>query len=214
MDRADKPTRAYRAPRREAGAARTRAAVAQAAAASFATRGWSATTMRLVAQEAGVSLKTVEALYGTKAALLSAAVDFAIRGDAEPLEMPLRPAVEQMEHASTAARFLDLHAAHVTGINARSAAVAAAVEQAATADQAVALLWGQMNRNRTYAARWATDLLLSLPGRRRGLVRADVEATFWVAVDWATYRTLTGHAGLSPSEFEGWLRRLYRRAFL
>jgi hypothetical protein len=170
--------------------------------------------MRAVAADAGVSLKTVEALYGTKATLLSAAVDFAIRGDAEPIEMPHRSAVERMERAPTASRFLDMHAAHVTGINARSAAVAGAVEHAAAADDAVSALWMRMNANRAYAVAWATDLLRSLPGRRRGLVRAEVEATFWVAVDWATYRTLTEQAGLSASEFEGWLRRLYRLAFL
>jgi hypothetical protein len=170
--------------------------------------------MRAVADAAGVSLKTVEALHGTKATLLAGAVDFAIRGDAEPLEMPRRPAVERMEKARDAPRFLDLHAAHVTDINARSAAVARAVEQAATADEAVAALWEQMNANRAHAVRWASDLLLSFPGRRRGLVRADVEATFWVALDWGTYRTLTAHSGLSRSDFERWLRRLYRLAFL
>lgn len=170
--------------------------------------------MRAVADTAGVSLKTVEALYGTKAVLLAAAVDFAIRGDAEPVEMPQRPVVERMQQAADAPRFLDLHAAHVSSVNARSAPIAAAVEQAAAADAAVAALWARMNANRAYAVRWASELVLAKPGRRPGLARVDVEATFWMALDWGTYRTLTTQAGLSRSDFERWLRRLYRLAFL
>jgi hypothetical protein len=41
-----------------------------------------------------------------------------------------------------------------------------------------------------------------------------VEASFWVALDWGTYRTLTQHAGLDPAGFEHWLRSWYAAAFL
>jgi hypothetical protein len=41
-----------------------------------------------------------------------------------------------------------------------------------------------------------------------------VEATFWVALDWGTYRTLTAHAGLSAAGYEEWLRGYYASAFL
>ena len=49
--------------------------------------------MRALAEAAGVSVKTVEALFGTKAALLEEVVRFAIRGDLEDVEMPQREAV-------------------------------------------------------------------------------------------------------------------------
>jgi AcrR family transcriptional regulator len=206
--------RTYDASRRREGAARTRAAVATAALQLFEANGWSGTTVHAVAVEAGTSLKTVEAVFGTKAVLLEAAVDLAIRGDLEPVEMVRREAIKEMEAAPDARRMLDLHAAHLRRVNGRSAGIAFVVEQASGGDMAVARLWERMNRNRTFAVGWAAKVLLGKPGRRSGLRRRDVESAFWVALDWGTYRTLTKHAGLSPDAFEAWLRRYYRASFL
>jgi AcrR family transcriptional regulator len=139
----------------------------------------------------------LEALFGSKAALLKAAVDYAIRGDVEPVPMPQRRTVLEMEAAHDAPEMLRLHARHVRLINPRSARIALVVEQAAAADRAVAELWTQMNHNRQYAVRWATETLFRKRGHRRGLTRRQAESVFWVGLDWATYRTLTEHAALT-----------------
>lgn len=209
-----RPKRVYRSPRRDAQAARTREAVVHAAQQLFEELGWAGTTLSVVASQARVSLKTVEAIFGTKAALLQAAVDYAIRGDLDPLPMPRRESVARIEAAPDAATMLRLHAAHLRAINSRSARIAAAVEQAATADDSVAALWQQMNHNRRYAVRWAARTLLTKPGRKRGLARKQTETAFWVAIDWATYRTLTAHAGLDLDQYEAWLNTYYRDSFL
>jgi AcrR family transcriptional regulator len=206
--------RAYSAPGREAAAARTREAIALAAKQLLEERGWAGTTIRAIAAAAGVSPKTVEAVFGTKAALLRAAVDYAIRGDLDPLPMPRRERVERIEAAPDAATMLRLHAAHLRAINQRSARLAATVEHAAAADPDVAALWQGMNRNRAYAVQWATDTYLTKPGRRRGLRRRDIEATFWIALDWSTYRTLTEHANHTPDQAERWLNTYYRSTLL
>src|SRR5581483_5424205 len=117
-----------------------------------------------------------------------------------------RESVLRMERAPDAVTFLELHAAHLRRVNERSAGIARALEQAASDDPVVASLWEWMNHNRAYAVGWAATTLLAKPGRRKGLRRRDVEATFWVALDWGTYRTLTGEAGLTADEFERWLR--------
>ena len=109
---------------------------------------------------------------------------------------------------------LRLHAAHLRTVNERSARLAWTVEHAAAADAAVAELWRQMNRDRAFGVRWAAATLLAKPDRRRGLEREYVESTFWVALDWGTYRTLTEHARLAPDEFEHWLRQYYRSMLL
>ncbi len=210
----DRARRAYNAPRREAAAARTRDTIIRGAGSLFAERGWAATTIRDVAEHAEVSPKTIEALFGTKAALLHAAVDYAIRGDTDPVPMPQRTAIARMERAASAAAMLDLHATHLRRVNERSADIAWVVEQAAHDDTAVASLWTKMNDGRTFAVEWATTTLLAKPGRRRGLRRRDAEAAFWVALDWSTYRTLTRQARLSGAEFETWVRRYYRLTLL
>ena len=208
------PRRSYHAPNRKAAAARTREAIVSAAKQLFEERGWAATTVRSISDAAGVSPKTVEVLFGTKAALLHAAVDYAIRGDLDPRPVAQREAIAQVEQAADAATMLALHAAHVRRIHERSAAIARAVEQGAAADPIAADRWKQMNHNRAVAIQRATETLLALPGRKRGLRRQDVEATFWVALDWGTYHTLTEHANLTPSQYEAWLRRYYKAAFL
>jgi AcrR family transcriptional regulator len=215
MEKRDKTgRRAYHAPQRDAAAARTRETIIRSSRHLFEQRGWAATTIRLVAERAEVSQKTVEAVFGTKAALLQAAVDLAIRGDVDPSTMPQRAVVARIERAPSAGAMLDLHARHLRAINERSARIAWVVEQAAVDDPVVQALWDEMNHNRRYAVAWATTVLLEKPGRRAGLRRRDVEAAFWVALDWGTYRTLTQHAGLTATKYETWLRRYYRLVFM
>lgn len=211
---AERSKRPYHSPTREAAAAQTRLAVVSASRRAFEERGWAGTRLRDVADAAGVSLKTVEALYRTKAALLEAAVDYAIRGDLEDTPMSQRAGIAEMERAPAAAAMLDLHARHLRTVNVRSALIASVVEQAAMADPAADALWRRMNRNRQYGVRWATDTLLSKRGRRRGLSRTHVESTFWVALDWETYRTLTERAGLDADGYESWLRTYYAAMLL
>ena len=105
--------RDYHAPMREAAATRTREAIVRAATQLFEERGWAATTVRSIADTAGVSPKTVEADFGTKAALLEAAVAYAIRGDLDPRPVAQRGAITQVEQAPDAATMLRLHAAHL-----------------------------------------------------------------------------------------------------
>lgn len=206
--------RPYRAPNRAASAAQTREAIICAAKELFEGTGWAATTMRAIGENAGVSQKTVEAIFGTKAELLRAAVDYAIRGDTAAAPMPQRETVARMEAAPDARTMLDLHAAHLRAINERSARLAWTVEQAAPADPSVADLWQGMNHNRDYAVRWATNTLLAKPGRRHGLRQHQAAATFWTALDWGTYRTLTQHARHTPRQFEQWLRWYYHSTLL
>ena len=208
------PSRRYDTTARQAAAAERRHAIVAAARDLFEREGWSGTRVAEIAAAADVSQKLVEAAFGTKAALLEAAVDYAIRGDLEPVAMPRRESIHAMENAADAPTLLRLHARHVRTINVRSARIAGVVEQAAAADRAVATLWRRMNRNRHYAVRWATDTLLAKRGRRRRLTRAQVESAFWVALDWATYRTLTEHAGLDDDGYERWLREYYAAILL
>ncbi|MGH2998288.1 MAG: TetR/AcrR family transcriptional regulator [Gaiellaceae bacterium] len=208
------PKRRYDTARRRATAGERRLAVVAAAREAFEERGWAGTRVQDVSSAAGVSPKTVEAVFGTKAALLQAAVDYGIRGDVEPVPMPERESILEMERAPNAPAMLRLHARHLRAVNARSARIAAVVEQAAAADPAVGAMWTRMNRNREYAVDWATTTLFATRGRRRGLTPAAASSIFWIALDWATFRTLTSLAGLDADGYEAWLNEYYRRMLL
>jgi len=204
--------RPYRAPLREQAALRTRLLITRAAKATFEQQGWSGATLAAIAERAGSSLSTVEALFGTKAVLLRAAVDYAIRGDIDPLPIRGREITNQIETAPGAVSMLELHSGHLRAVHGRSAHLAFVVEQAAKSDKHVAALWRQMNENRRDGIEWATRTLLAKPGVDH-LHAADVRTTFWVALDWGTYRVLTDHARLTADGYQQWILDYYLRMF-
>jgi hypothetical protein len=67
-----------------------------------------------------------------------------------------------------------------------------------------------MTDNRRSGVNWATDMLLAKPDADPTLERTDVTSTFWLALEWGTYRSMTDQYGLTPDEFEQWLRSYYR----
>jgi AcrR family transcriptional regulator len=207
-------TRRYHAPRRAAAAAQTREAILHAAKDQFEAHGWAATTVAAVAADAAVSPKTIQALFGTKAALLAAAVDYAIAGDVAAVPVIARESARSVESAPDAATMLDRHAGHVVAINTRSAGLARVVESAVGSSPLVTGLWQQMTANRRFGARWAATTLLTKPGTRAGLTPEQAERDFVIAIDWGTYRTLTGELGLTPGQVRDWMHSYYQRMFL
>jgi TetR/AcrR family transcriptional regulator, regulator of autoinduction and epiphytic fitness len=208
------PKRPYHAPQRAAAAARTRETIVTAAKDAFERLGWSGTTMRGIADQAGVSVKTVEALYRTKAELLKQVIDYAIAGDLRPIPILGREPAEAMQAAPDAATMLDLHAHHARATSGRAALVLWVAEQAAPAHQDVAKLWAQNKDNRRTGARWTATTLLAKPGLPPHIGQRYAEEVFWIAIDPATYRSLTLGRGLSPAGFETWIRNFYRKMLL
>jgi TetR/AcrR family transcriptional regulator, regulator of autoinduction and epiphytic fitness len=204
--------RTYNAPRREAAAEQTRLAIVDAAKRRFERDGWSRATMRTISDDAGVSQKTAEVIFGTKGALLQAAVDYAIRGDLDPTPLSAREAIAEMSATPTATEMLRLHARHLRNVHGRSARIAAVVEQAGSSDPKAATLWKRMSVNRRSGVDWAVETLLAKPGTGH-LDAEDAWLTFWVTVDWGTYRTLTDAPGLDPDGYESWVVRYYERMF-
>jgi AcrR family transcriptional regulator len=74
------PSRTYRSELREQQAERTRQLIADAARARFVEKGWAGTSVRSVAEAAGVSEATVYHVYGSKAGLAGSLLDSAERG--------------------------------------------------------------------------------------------------------------------------------------
>jgi AcrR family transcriptional regulator len=207
--------RPYHAPQRAAAAARTREAIVTAAKDAFERLGWSAATMRGIADQAGVSVKTVEALYRTKAELLKQAVDYAIAGDLRPVPILGREPVAAIQAAPDAPAMLDLHAHHhARGIGERAAPILWVIEQAAPTHQDIARVWAQNCDNRRTGARWAAATLLTKPGVPPHIGQRYAEEVFWIAIDPGTYRSLTLGRGLSPARYETWIRNFYDKMLL
>ena len=170
--------------------------------------------MRGIADQAGVSVKTVEALYRTKSELLKQVIDYAIAGDLSPIPVLGRESVEAMRAALDAPTMLHLHAHHARAISGRAAQVLWVAEQAAPAHQDVAKLCAKNNDNRRTGARWTATTLLTKPGLPPHIGQRYAEEVFWIAIDPATYRSLTLGRGLRPAGFESWIKNFYRKMLL
>jgi AcrR family transcriptional regulator len=202
--------RAYNAPHREAAAAQTRATILSAAQECFERDGWAATTVKAVAARAGLSPKTIEATFGTKAALLEATVTFVFRGTDEDVPVMEHAPARAFAATTTAADALDKHAAYARTVGHRTANIAAVVESAPPVRE----LWATMLANVRFGAHWAAEHIMGKPGLRADATIEMVETTLRVAMDWGTYRLLASEFGLSPEGYEAWMRDYYARMLL
>lgn len=158
--------------------------------------------MRAIADAAGVSVKTVEAAFGTKANLLKVLVDVSIAGDDAPVAIRDRPVVKEMDEEADPERFLVLFGAFVRDVSERLAPVAQLLEQAAASDEEIGELWRTAEQNRLAGARAAAMALAAKTGE------IDVDHAndiFWVLNDPALYRALVDARAWSPERFQEWI---------
>jgi AcrR family transcriptional regulator len=200
-------TRPYTAPARIASTKRTRAAILASAKQTFEDLGWARTTMPAIAGGAGVSPKTVEAHFGTKANLLAELVADVGRGHVDP--EPLK----RFEDAPSAIAAIPYHAEHAAPLAARSAKLARAVDEAAPTDAKVAEIAARMRNNYDYGAHWAAKTIISKRGLATGITLEEATRVFRFVLAPATYRTLTGELGLDDGGVREWMLR-YERGML
>lgn len=126
----DAPRRRYDASRRQDAARRNRAAVVAACRELLFRDGYQATTVRAVAERAGVSADTVYKVFGGKPGLVKALWDVTLAGDDEPLAMAERPHLKEVWRTRDPHAKLGLYAAFVRGVHERLAALFALLSQA------------------------------------------------------------------------------------
>jgi AcrR family transcriptional regulator len=201
-------TRSYRSGRREAAAQRTRRRVLEAAASAFAA-GYAGATIRAIAAEAGVSVPTVELLFGTKARLLKAAIDVAIAGDDEARPMLDRSWTSEAVAASGADEFLSVVARVIGAAQARSAALVMAVFEGSSKDAELAELTEEMIRQRAVTAGWIVDGLAGKAKLREE--RPDAVDTVWLLMEPAVFDRLVRHRHWTVDQYQNWFARTARR---
>jgi AcrR family transcriptional regulator len=206
---ADRAGRVYRSPRREAQARHTRMRVLEAASAEFLNRGYGGATMRAIAEAAGVSVATVELLFGTKARVLKAAIDVAIAGDDEPRPVLEREWAAEAQRAGTAEELLDIAARVLTPAQRRSAGLVMAAFEAARVDPDLAEVAAQLTAQRRVTAEWLVDALATT-ARLRDEPSEAVE-TLWVLMDPVVFDRLVRNRGWTPERYQRWWARSARR---
>ena len=154
---ADKPRRSYVSATRTKRAQKTRKRVIEAATRLFVQQGYATTTMRAIADEAGVSVPTVELLFGTKAQLLHVVIDVAVAGDDEPVPVLSRAWADDARSARDVTDFLSFVAKVLSAAQARSAGVVLAAYEAAASDPDIQLLIMDRESQRERTATWIVN---------------------------------------------------------
>lgn len=196
--------RRYDSSLRQKQAKETRRAIFAAAAKLFVSPGYAASPLTAVAAEAGVAVQTVYAVFGSKRQLLSELVDVTIAGDDEPVAVPERGFVAEIEALPDARDRLARFARHLCETNARQADVMLALAGAATADADAAAIWrkNQDDRRRGMAA-FAGALAAT------GELRPEHDVTsvgdvLWLAMDVRNYDWLVRQCGWSAERYRRW----------
>jgi AcrR family transcriptional regulator len=201
----DGPRRPYRSEIRSDAARRTRAAILAVAHDLFVARGYAGTSVRAVAEAAGVSVPTVEQAFGTKANLLKTVVDVARAGDDEPVPVLDRPPARTALAASDLTGFLDAICAEIATVAARVTRIFTVMEQAAASDERIARLAADVDAQRRAVARWILDGVRRHAPLREGVTDAMAEDTIWVLMDPAVHRRLLVDRGWSTADLAAWL---------
>jgi AcrR family transcriptional regulator len=182
-----------------------------AATAVFLDRGYGGATIRAVAAEAKVSVPMVEALFGTKARLLKAAIDVAIAGDDEPVAVLDRAWAADARQAGTAEEFLSLVAGVLAAAQARSAGLVLAVFEGSVKDRELEQVAEQMVAQRAVTASWIVDGVSRVASLREGCSQQEAVDTVWLLMDPAIFDRLTRRRGWTVEHYERWFSRSVAR---
>jgi AcrR family transcriptional regulator len=195
------------AGRRQRRARQTRQRILEAAADLFTGQGYAATTMQQIAERADVAWQTVYAVFGTKAAVLSAVFDVAVAGDDEPVPVAERPFVQAIRAAAEPREKAAIFARHLRESAARTADIMSVIDAAAATDPDVSELW------RTLVGQGVRGMTLAATGfRDQGVLRPDLTVAraadiLWLYVGPWAYRVLVTERGWTLDEYEEWLAR-------
>ncbi|HET8631933.1 MAG TPA: helix-turn-helix domain-containing protein [Thermomicrobiales bacterium] len=212
MDRDVK--RPYHAPGRAARAAETRRRLLAAAHTRFLADGYVATTVAAIARDAGVAEATAFAAFGSKRALLLAAIGAAVGGDAAPTPLLSRPEWRAMLDAPDPADALHRFAAFTAAGLARGAALIEVARTAAAVEPELAALVREGGRSR-----WADCRALAGALHARGQLRADLSmeaATdlLWVHCSSELWHLLVTERGWTGEQYQTWVAEALTAALL
>ncbi len=197
--------RRYRSAARAEMARSTRRVILQAATDAFSRGGFAGATVRGIAAAAAVSVPTVELHFGTKTALLKAAIDVAIAGDDEPVPMLDRPWAEAAGAASTVEEFLRIATGVLGPAQRRSAGLVVAAFEGATSNRDLSPVVEQLAAQREATARWLVGQLTARAPLRPGMTEHDAVDCVWVLIDSAIYDRVTRHRGWTTDSYQEWV---------
>lgn len=200
-----KSGREYRSPRRAQQAAATRLEILRAALRLFEAQGYAPTTMAAIASEADVALKTVYLGFDTKARLLRAVWDLALKGDDADAPVAERPwYVAVLEEPDPERKLRRLAEASCT-VKRRIAALLRVIRDAAPSDDEIGALWALIQSDFHVNQGAIIATLDRSKALAPGLDAARATDILWALNHPDVWLLLVGERNWAPEQFEAWL---------
>jgi AcrR family transcriptional regulator len=191
---------ARRAEQTQANRERMRAAARKL----FVARGYAATSMQAIADEAGMAVQTLYFTFKTKRALLAELLDVALAGDDEPVPNLERPQVRAVLDNPDPAAQLREQARLAREVYERVAPVLQVIAHAAAADPDIHELWHTNNAQRVAVMEQLTTTLAAKTPLREGVDVAMATDITLALLSPELYHLLTTHRGWPPARWEEW----------
>lgn len=171
----------------------------------FLTRGYAGTSVRDVADLAGVSFPTVYATVGNKVALLSAVFDVAVAGDDEPVPLAERAEVKAAEQSPDPRETLAAYTSQVCIASARVYPILQLIDDAASAHPEVAELGRKTRDELLIGVRRLARNLADKRALRQGLCVDRAAEILWMFGMGAIYDAMVKHRRWTHQELEIWV---------
>ncbi|WP_406276079.1 TetR/AcrR family transcriptional regulator [Nocardia sp. NBC_00881] len=180
-----------------------RAKMLAAARELFTTRGYTPTTMKAIADEAGMAVQTLYFTFATKRAILSELLDVEIAGDTEPVATIDRPWFAAAVAAAPAEQ-IRLQVAAAATIYARVSPLLEVIRSAATTDPELAELWQTNITQRHLVQLHLAEALAAKTPLRAGITGARAADVALAVLAPETYGLLVHQRGWTGAEWESW----------
>jgi AcrR family transcriptional regulator len=207
-------TRRYNSPRRREQAAATRRQILEAAQRLFESSGWSATTMAAIAEEAGVSLKTVYLAFETKSGVLRALWNLRLRGDDDEAPVGERAWYREVLEEPDPERQVRLTAQNSRMVKERIGPLLGVIRSAAPVDADSAALWNRIQSDFYENQRGIVEALHKRKALRRGLDVKRASDILWTLNHPDLWQLLVGERGWTAEQWERWFTEAVRAQLL
>jgi AcrR family transcriptional regulator len=204
---------AYDNSSRAAAARATRTKVLAAARDAFLTTGYAATTIRAVAEAAGVSQETVYKRFGSKARLLKDVYDVAMAGDDEPIPVGDRAEAMALREARTPAEAAAAYGRLARALTERAGPVMRLVLSARGGDPDLDAFVATVDAERLTGATFAVRDWAGRGWLAPGLDVERARDQLWTLNSPAVW-LLLGERGWSGEDYEAWLAGALRALLL
>lgn len=204
--------RRYNSRVRQEQAEQTRTRILDAATELFLDTGYARTSMRAIAEKAGVAPDTVYAAFGTKVRVLSALLDKRLVPDGAVASVRDRPDVQAIRTQHDQRRQLEIFAETFTTISRDLRPIFEILRTASAVEPESAAVLKEMEdyrlKNMRLYAGWIAE---------RGALRCDVERAgeiMWALASPDMGRKLCDELGWSQSQHAAWLAETLIRTLL